>query len=245
MRDLFLAAFAGDEEAERTLHLDPSEEVYSMAVEYCASAIAVERVGALSILAIWGSRWGSQRELHVPERVELALHGLQDPEIAVVRMAAFALANLRERGVLDRVSLALIQLRDSLDAQVRWAVANGIGSCDEPAAVETMLLLMRDEDDEVRNWATFALGRLSELNTVEIREALRARLSDSYIDVRHEAVWSLALRRDREGLSILAERLVQVEWVEGDECAAEEILGVKELPAAELAQALRVVEPLS
>jgi len=212
-----------------------------MAVEYCASPIPGERAGALSVLAIWGYK----EKRHLSERVELALRGLQDPEIIVVRMAAYLLASVREYGVLDGPRSTLVQLRSFPDAEVRWAVAYGMGSCDEPRAVETLLLLMADEDDEVRNWATFGLGRLSELNNAEIRDALRARLSDSFIDVRHEAVWSLALRRDRQGLSLLADRLAQAHWVAGDEYAAEDILGVTGIPASELAKALLGVKPLS
>jgi HEAT repeat protein len=52
--------------------------------------------------------------------------------------------------------------------------------------------LTADEDEEVRDWATFGLGVLGDIDTVEIREALAARLSDANDDAREEAVVGLA-----------------------------------------------------
>jgi glutathione S-transferase len=44
--------------------------------------------------------------------------------------------------------------------------------------------------------------------------------------VRNEAVWGLAMRKDRSGLRILLERLDSEEWIAGDEMAAAELLGL-------------------
>ena len=74
-----------------------------------------------------------------------------------------------------------------------WRAFESMGALDRPCLAlrrtgcgGDAAAVVTDEDDEVRNWATLGLDRLSELSTRENREALRARLSDSLIDVRRE-----------------------------------------------------------
>lgn len=68
---------------------------------------------------------------------------------------------------------------------------------DEPS-IATIFALTRDVEPEVRDWATCALGTLCEVDTPEIRDALRARLDDDRVesDAAAEAAVGLAARRD-------------------------------------------------
>src|SRR5438045_329245 len=52
------------------------------------------------------------------------------------------------------------------------------------------------------------------------------RLTDSFPEVRNEAVWGLALRKDPAGLKLLLEHLSSEERDTGDEMTAAEILGL-------------------
>jgi hypothetical protein len=74
--------------------------------------------------------------------------------------------------------------------------------------------------------ATFALGQSVAVDSPEIRGALRSRLRDFYADARGEAIWGLALRKDRLGLTLLLERLESENWLAGDEMAAADTLGL-------------------
>jgi len=56
--------------------------------------------------------------------------------------------------------------------------------------------LSKDQDRDVRDWATFALGSQTDLDTSELREALRTRLSDDDPEVRGEAMVGLSRRHD-------------------------------------------------
>ena len=117
----------------------------------------------------------------------------------------------------------LVGLRDSADAEVRLAVAHGLGLHAGVAGVATLMLLMGDVDDDVRDWATFGLGEMAEVDTEAVREALRARLADPVVAVRLEAIWGLARRRDAEGVALLRERLAGDGWVSGDRDVAEDL----------------------
>lgn len=55
---------------------------------------------------------------------------------------------------------------------------------------------MTDDDYDVRNWATFGLAQQCEMDTLEIREALFARLSEDDHEIRGEALIGLAARKD-------------------------------------------------
>jgi hypothetical protein len=69
---------------------------------------------------------------------------------------------------------------------------------DSDLDTQTLLTLMRDEDADTRNWATFAIGTLREdEDTPEIRDALFAAIDDPHEDTRFEALAGLAIRRDR------------------------------------------------
>jgi len=118
----------------------------------------------------------------------------------------------------DRAITALIGIRNNADPCVRHAVANGLGRTSRPEAIQTLIELMEDTDDDVRDWATFGLG-VSTGDSPQIREAFRRSLNDTFLDVRQEAIWGLARRKDPEGLLLLLEQLEAHVWAAGDEWA--------------------------
>ena len=75
--------------------------------------------------------------------------------------AAWALAHLKT----DVGIAALIEIKQHNDPRVRHAVASGLAGCEAGEAQKTLIELMEDPDDEVRNWAAFALGSLSEADS--------------------------------------------------------------------------------
>src|ERR1700722_4303720 len=93
---------------------------------------------------------------------------------------------------------------------------------------------MEDENEVVRDWATFALGNDAVIesgvrrftDSPEIRVAFRRRLDDSYEEAQREAIWGLSLCNDPLGVKLLLKHLESEEWWTGDEDAAEELLGL-------------------
>ena len=79
---------------------------------------------------------------------------------------------------------------------MRWGVVLGIIGHDNQVAFKTLITLMHDPHELVRDWATFGLGTLSDHDTPAIREALLRRLADRDEIVRAEALKGLAERRD-------------------------------------------------
>ena len=94
---------------------------------------------------------------------------------------------------------AVLALARHPDPLVRNAVAFALPSVGlDGAALAALRDLSRDEDEDVRDWATFGLGTQSEADDEPTREALFARVEDPHYDTRIEGIVGLALRGDEQ-----------------------------------------------
>jgi len=107
-----------------------------------------------------------------------------------------ALGHLGDVGTLGRI----FPLAVHESAEVRLAVAFAVATISPkplvPEALVALIRLSRDADPEVRDWATFGLGTLSDADGPDVRAALLARAEDAYRETRAEALFGLAVRRD-------------------------------------------------
>ncbi len=209
--------------AVRVLRKRNTPEVFMLAAKWCGSPVAHERERGLEVLAQLGAGQPMEDRPHFAQSVDLAIAGIQDTDPDVVQAAAYALANLQGELAIT----TLIGLKHHPNPKVRHAIAIGLVGSDLPDVAPTLMELMEDADYEVRNWATFSLGMRPEPDSPAIRDALRKRLSDPFIDARHEGIWGLAHRKDPEGLRILLDRFETDEWVSGDEMVACDLLDLK------------------
>ncbi|MDQ1747175.1 MAG: hypothetical protein QOD07_1438 [Frankiaceae bacterium] len=132
-----------------------------------------------------------------------------DPRVTVRRALARALSGHADQ----RVRPGLAQLTSDDDASVRVLAAAGLPlTCvdDEAGQREVAALLQQmldDPDDEVRDWATFALGVQVDIDTPEVREALARKLTDGRQNTAGEATVALARRRDPRTAAVLLNAL--------------------------------------
>jgi HEAT repeat protein len=117
---------------------------------------------------------------------------LKDNEPDVIASAAFSLGHRNDL----RAVTNLIKLVGHDSAWVRYGVAFGLIGLEDETAVDALILLSRDSDFDVRNWATFGLGSLCEIDTPELRNALFERITDDEHEIRGEALVGLATRKD-------------------------------------------------
>lgn len=191
--ELFEAALNSEDEDLRwdaiaALHWRGSRDVFNRAAELSRSSRASERALGADILG----------QLGVPERTfpeesfAALLKLLSDSDVDVLYSAILALQHTNGKQAAAHV----IPFKNHPNENVRYAVAFALCGADDEGAINTLLTLAKDEDGDVRNWATFGLGHLSEADTPEIREVLAAGLQDKDEDVRYEAIIGLARRRD-------------------------------------------------
>ena len=95
---------------------------------------------------------------------------------------------------------SVFPLADDPSAEVRLAVAFAVATISpQPLAPEARAALIgrsRDIEPEVRDWATFGLGTLSDADGPDVRAALLARAEDAHHEARAEALFGLAVRHD-------------------------------------------------
>lgn len=142
-------------------------------------------------------------EYAMEETQALLLKGLHDTHEEVVCAAVSGLGHRPHPAALSE----LVALSEHRNATLRWNVAVALGMYAEPAAADALQRLALDIDDDVRDWATFGLGSLQEVDTPAIRELLWGNLHDAHGDVRGEALVGLAERGDSRAISHLIERL--------------------------------------
>ena len=72
--------------------------------------------------------------------------------------------------------------------------------------VSALIRLTRDTDDQIRDWATFALAQ-QDADSTDVRDALWERIDDDGGDTRGEALVGLARRKDPRVRDVIGRRL--------------------------------------
>ncbi|MBT2407687.1 MULTISPECIES: HEAT repeat domain-containing protein [unclassified Streptomyces] len=145
----------------------------------------------------------------------------------------WSLARAIERTYDQRAVPVLVSLAGHPDAEVRRQVASSFagvitGLADGPD-IRALIKLTRDQDPDVRNWATFTLGFQAEVDSPAIRAALWERTTDENADAREEGIRGLARRHDPRTVPLLAELLDNPEGAHVHTFSAAQIMGVPEL----------------
>jgi len=232
--DLFNVALSEPDEdvawdAVMTLHHRGSREVLDRAAALARSDCPLERrVGAevLAQLGCPGRPYSDEVKAILLPRLEF--------ETDAAALAAVISALAHQDGTDGR--RASLRFLRHPDADVRYSIVHALSTLTEPWAVAGLIELSRDSDPKVRDWSTFGLGSMIEVDKPEIRAALKARLNDEDPDARGEALVGLARRKDLAVSPSLRERLAADDVDSYDLEAAEEMSDPELLP---LLQALR------
>ena len=210
VRHLFEQTLSGDYNddapwrAVGDLQIVGTRAVFETASAWLLSREPLRRARGADVLAQLGVTVGKRHAF--PQESYVALMELLRVE-KETRPIASAISALGHVGNTDAASL-IATFTNHNDPKVRFAVAFGIGRLrTSPLVIGPLLALMRDVDEDIRDWATFELGVLASFDTQEIRDALVERLDDSFENARLEAIEALAKRKDMRVLSALLAEL--------------------------------------
>lgn len=194
-------------EAVRELHRIGTREVFDRAVAWCRSPDPLSRARAADVLAQLGRSSDNAASPFAEDSfVVIASLIKNERDLAPLSSGIQALGHIGN----PRAVRSLSRFQNHPDAGIRFALACALGNFpDDPAAIEMLVELTRDEDEDVRDWATFGIGALSRRDSSAIRAALLARLDDPSEDVRQEAVAGLARLKDERVLPALLSALEQ------------------------------------
>jgi HEAT repeat protein len=179
------------------LHKRGTVNEFNLSVKLCDSEDPVDREIGADILGQLGWQKKAFQEESIPILIEL----LSDPVDDAISSAAYALGH---RNAAEAVK-PLLRHKKHPNPRVRHGVVFGLLSLEDTDAINCLIDLTNDKDDEVRNWATFGLGSLIDVNSDDIRDALEKRLTDSVSEIRGEAFVGLAAR----GCDSIVEMLIQ------------------------------------
>jgi HEAT repeat protein len=175
-------------------------EVLQAASDLCRSADAHERFVGASVLA----QLGAPEIPFARERFEVLSDLIStEKQASVLGAAATAIGQLN----LRRAFPILLRLQQHPNPEVRFGVVTGLLSSTAPEAIQTLIDLSTDKNNDIRNWATFGLGSLIDSDTPAIREALLARVEDEVAEIRGEALVGLASRRDSRAIPFIVKEL--------------------------------------
>jgi len=186
----------------RVLHFRSGRDVFDEALGLCSSSDSISRAVGADILAQLGVRDGAAVFPFADDSAGPLVALLADMEPTVIASALYALGHL---GRGEPSQLAPLSTHASED--VRHALAYALGGRTDSVSTATLVTLSGDVDADTRDWATFALGTLSEQDSPPLRDALAARLNDPDDDVRAEAIAGLLQRRDERAVHPLLQEL--------------------------------------
>lgn len=230
--ELFAQMLTGDYdedapwEAVGRLRILGTREVYERAAEWCISSDPLKRARGANVLAQIGSTSEHPQNNFLDESYAVVSQLVQHEKEPLPLLAAIhALGHIGNPFALPLV----IQNCSHEDDKVRLAVACALGHfADDPRAVQALIVLMEDRDEDVRDWATFSLGVLGHADSPEIRVALLKRTNDPNPNVRGEALAALANRRESQAIPPLVAELDQGTVSDPLREAAESFLGESE-----------------
>lgn len=182
------------------LHHRATREVFEQAKILCQSQNARERALGVDILG----QLGIPDRLFVDESLPILFSLLEkEQDTHVLSSIGVALGHIRDVRAVN----PLINIKNHPSEEVRFGVVFGLLGHTEKLAINALIELSSDEDEEVRNWATCGLGSLIDVDSNEIREALFNRISENNSEIRGEAFVGLAKRGDKRIVEPLLEEL--------------------------------------
>ena len=179
--------------AVQTLRRIGTRHVFERAAEWCSSENPLKRARGMDVLAQIG-RTSEHPHNNFPDESFLIVSELAQRESDPLPLlsAIHALGHIGNPLALGLV----IQNLTHENPEVRFAVAFALGNfADDPRAVQALMALMQDTEENVRDWATFGLGVLGDADSSAIRDALCKRITDPNRDVHAEAILALSKRK--------------------------------------------------
>jgi hypothetical protein len=184
-----------------------NREVLDRSLKLTQSSILEQRSLGINILG----------QLGVPDRTFpneclTALLGLLEVEFdpLILRDICIALGHLHDpRSIEPQLKFCLHP-----DWEVRYGVVSGLSGHNDERAIAGLIGLSADVCPLIRNWATFGLGTLIEVDTPAIRSALYQRFliedseDDETAEIYGEALVGLANRKDTRIFSRIMQELM-------------------------------------
>lgn len=186
----------------------PNEEVFNKATQFAKSKSDKEKNIGIAILA----QLGFDPRFKQNETIKLYFELLtQEQSNDVLISILYGISHNFE--ILTTTQVNILQtFKNNESSYVRTALVNAISCLEDDQSIDTLILLSEDTSSSVRNWATFSLGTLIEINNKKITDALWKRVDDKHHETKQEAILGLAIRKDTRVKEIVKRELKHGEY---------------------------------
>ncbi len=168
-----------------------NHETFKHCKKLCLSSSYKDRVLGIDILAQLGVYHRPFKEETVPIFIDL----FKTEKSLTVLSALFIGCGHLVKTDDHRFIPYLLKFIEHKSRNLRFGVVFGIMGHEEHLAIKALIQLTEDIDDDVRNYATFALGSQVNSNNCQVIGALEKRLLDNNDEIVDEAILGLALRK--------------------------------------------------
>ena len=167
-----------------------TEDIYNKAFKLAKSKNNKNKIIGIDILA----QFGFNPRIRQKETINLYFEILEcKPNDAILFALFFAISH-NNKNLAKKQVIKLTEFKNSENKDIRYSLVSALSGIDDLLAIETLIELSKDKFSLIRNWATFGIGTLSDLNNNQIITALWLRTKDKHQETKLEAILGLANR---------------------------------------------------
>ncbi|MBL4706681.1 MAG: hypothetical protein JKY54_19280 [Flavobacteriales bacterium] len=181
----------------------PDQSVFKKAHDLAKSNIDSHKIIGLDVL----QQLGFAPRFNKNQTVQLHFELLAEPQSnKVFRSIFYGIGHNNDDLSKNQVS-KLTEFKTLKDLDVKHALISAISGIENSNAINLLIEFTEHQTSSIRNWATFGIGTLIELDNREIRDALWKRVDDADFETKSEAIVGLANRKDMKVKEIIISEL--------------------------------------
>jgi len=185
------------------LRIRPSKYVYNKAYELAQSKEPRNRMIGIDVL----SQLGDNPRFKIKKTLKLYFELLKKEEDTLVIMSIlYGIGHNNEELKAAHIK-QLAKFKTSKHPELREGLVNSLLGLEDNTAVNTLIFLMSDRESSIRDWATFGIGSLIQIDNPKINKALWARVLDKHEETRSEAILGLAIRGDKNIKEVIIQEM--------------------------------------
>ncbi len=183
-----------------------TDEIFDISCSLIRSNKTKERVIGADILSQFGFPRRYKKEI-----IKLFFNLLQfETEIEVLFSILYGISHNNENLTKKQVKF-LSTFKNHKSVKVRFSLVSSLSTIENDLAIKTLIELSNDKDSDIRNWSTFGIGSLIDIDNINIRNALWNRVLDKDETTKFEAISGLALRKDNRIKEVLITELKNID----------------------------------
>lgn len=191
----------------RELRKRGTESLFSKCVVLTDSDVEKERIIGVDIL----SQLSTSTEIK-PFSKRILTHLIDllytEKSVLVLDSILAGIGHNNENLVLEKDIKLVANFKKSKYSNIRQSVIFALLGIRNTIAIETLIDLSKDRNDNVRSWAVFGLGSRIDTDSPQIRKALYDRIQDKHQETRYEAIVGLSIRKDHRVKDIIKQELL-------------------------------------